>query len=1191
MIRITVCCLFLLAGGQTSVNAGAGDRDLSRVRADNEKAGARETVTLMVYMIGSDLESSASAATNDMTEMAESGIDLSCVNLLVYTGGAQKWHSDVPDDANAVFLLEDDGFRQIESYDQASMGEPDQLSAFLRYGYENYPADSFDLILWDHGNGPVMGYGSDKVYSGDALTLPEIRAALEQSPFGGNHTAGSDSSGQTEAGKELRAEAGGENQPPEGKEVKAAAGGENQPPKLGFIGFDACLMASAELVCTVADYADYLVASQETEPSFGWNYAFLPDLGHVPAGELLPEIVDDYISYCEDYFRGKEFFQSDVTLAAVDLSHASELEQAVDGLFAKAKEDVSGDYNKLAVARVHSHGLGRASTGSEYDLVDLESLLDEMASRYPKETEAVRTALQSSVLSSGANIDGCCGLSLFYPYYNKNYYEAQWKDAYAEIGLFPNYLSYLQRYEQVWLGTDLKESFTEEMVPVKGEEPSVYQMQLTDEQYEQYAQGAYYILQRRAEELYAPVYMSTNVTDKNGLLTAEFGGNAIYVSDDYGKKHIAVTRMWETKDNVTDYSITNAVVERGRLSENEWASCDIQIAVNEETDELTVKGIYGDEQEGDGTDSISGGKKQPVDLDEWTRFSFYDVKERYLTRDEAGRITYFWDWPEGDWITGYEMPIANGVHFTYEPMYDDGQEYYIMFDVQDVQGNHYGSELLPVTLEEAPVKGKVEANILEWTDTNELMLLDEAGVRVRMTYAMDVEGGKNFFEIEAENTNDFEVRFDLGNVIVNGNLSVPDSTTIFLNPGEHKYEALTGIADVCRLAGCRLEKLNFLMGLENYDKEAYLVHERPMELRLSGDLAADAIVLPMLGARADRQILTEKDDIRVELVTFGTLLTPYQDPGSGYTTLQTDLRVDNLSGKKKEINVWGIEINGVYFRIEKSAQIGGGESWYTSSSLSNSNLTGLVVATMEERPERMTSISSARILFGVDGELSWCPIALAEHGDQEPFEPSGELLYEDDQVRLLAFQEAAGETAGAEEAGAEAAGAEEAGAEEGSTGEDSTEAAGAEAGSAGEDSTEADDAEADGTGEASSEAAGAEADGTEEASEEETGAGQDDTFQVRETIWDIWVVNKTDEVISLTILEEGNEPPEYVSTASAGPGAAQLVEAIVYRDPEELSEDGLKVYSQIRTESQEEYRETETYLLPLQASIKQERAQ
>ncbi|MDF2613281.1 MAG: hypothetical protein K0S71_1067 [Clostridia bacterium] len=47
--------------------------------------------TILVYMVGSDLESDSGAATNDLIEMAAVG-GAKNVNVVVETGGAKKWH-------------------------------------------------------------------------------------------------------------------------------------------------------------------------------------------------------------------------------------------------------------------------------------------------------------------------------------------------------------------------------------------------------------------------------------------------------------------------------------------------------------------------------------------------------------------------------------------------------------------------------------------------------------------------------------------------------------------------------------------------------------------------------------------------------------------------------------------------------------------------------------------------------------------------------------------------------------------------------------------------------------------------------------------------------------------------------------------------------------------------------------------
>ncbi len=49
------------------------------------------------------------------------------------------------------------------------------------------------------------------------------------------------------------------------------------------IGFDACLMATLETAAILEPYANYLIASEETEPDSGWDYERI--LTHLGDGE------------------------------------------------------------------------------------------------------------------------------------------------------------------------------------------------------------------------------------------------------------------------------------------------------------------------------------------------------------------------------------------------------------------------------------------------------------------------------------------------------------------------------------------------------------------------------------------------------------------------------------------------------------------------------------------------------------------------------------------------------------------------------------------------------------------------------------------------------------------------------------------------------------------------------------------
>ena len=109
-----------------------------------EEAG---TKTVMIYMVGSDLESQYQAASTDIEEMLDSGYDESKMNVLIYTGGCSNWHNrDIPEDANSILKIENGSLTELTSKDASNMGDPSNLTEFLNYGYTNYPAEQYDLI-------------------------------------------------------------------------------------------------------------------------------------------------------------------------------------------------------------------------------------------------------------------------------------------------------------------------------------------------------------------------------------------------------------------------------------------------------------------------------------------------------------------------------------------------------------------------------------------------------------------------------------------------------------------------------------------------------------------------------------------------------------------------------------------------------------------------------------------------------------------------------------------------------------------------------------------------------------------------------------------------------------------------------------------------------------------------------------
>lgn len=919
----------------------------------SERQEPRQT-TLMIYMTGSDLESSSAAATKDMQEMLDSGIDFLKTHVVIFTGGSTKWHSDVPDDANAVFHMTAEGFEQVESFEQLSMGSPENLSRFLRFAYEKYPAESYDLILWDHGNGPIVGYCLDKQYEDDTLTLVEMQEALKQSPFSSDN-------------------------------------------RLGFIGFDACLMASAELVCMLGEYANYLIASQETEPNFGWNYAFLKDYSTLSSKDLSCAIADSYLAYCEEYYASKPFFHSDVTLSVVDLSYQSELQNAVNALFKKTAGEVTSRFNQIAVSRVGTRSFGRASTGSEYDLVDLRNLAQEMEVFCPEESKQLRELLDKMVVASASNTEMSCGLSLYYPFFNKNYYSESWKTAYLDMNVFPDYLNFLHRYEQTWLSADMQEMFDDSLIVELRE--GGYYLPLSEEQLNVTAEGRYYILRRVGESIYAPIYIGSDVQLTDGGILTTFDGNIVFFKDPFGRKIIPALELMNRMGTKADYNTKGGFFER--TDEEGWSvqMTTLQLSVDTESRQVEVKGIYvKDSDEGNGT-----GKKQEIDLSEWTVLYFMELPNRNLTRAENGRILGFYDWEDGTGTVYAEgLAIADDFYFEMEPLYEDGLEYYLMFELTDVQGNKTCSELFGLELVPAPPDPDPVYTELAWNDDNEAFF-EISGIELVFRCGYQLNGWAPCWILEASNSNDFPVEFSIKQFSVGDYAwNQYDSITVNLESGQTVIQRISNVEEQIKMIGTA-DPARFYFTAMNTAINKTLCYNLPVELK--GIHAMQRLPgFPILEANAKEQVIYSDDMLELHLLRMGQEVKRGQlDPQSNEAEMVFYYRIDNLSNETHEIAIPALCINEAmlyypHFLTSDVIELGANRSLFVKQTWDSGSLKHLQSSYGIPNGEQaiLESIASISVLLTVDGEGIWCPIDLATKGTEMDLEAKGTILYEDE---------------------------------------------------------------------------------------------------------------------------------------------------------------------------------------------------
>ena len=325
----------------------------------------KDTVTLMIYMIGSDLESSNGMATADLNEIVYSGIGNRKVNILVETGGCKRWRNSVISAKKLQrWFVSGQGIGLIEEKKLSPMTDEEELGDFIRFCAKKAPADRYILIFWDHGGGSVSGFGHDETYPNDAMNIGEISRALKK-------------------------------------------GGV----KFDFIGFDACLMATLETAIAVEPYADYMIASEESEPGTGWYYTnWLKQLDENSSTNTLNlgrQICDDFTS--------KNRMYASVTGTTLSVTDLSELDSIVSKRFADfgtdlAKQLKNKDYMSVAKARNGSREFASSSRLDQIDLVDFCMRLGSGESK--KLADAIRSAVKYNRVN---NVSNAYGLSVFFP--------------------------------------------------------------------------------------------------------------------------------------------------------------------------------------------------------------------------------------------------------------------------------------------------------------------------------------------------------------------------------------------------------------------------------------------------------------------------------------------------------------------------------------------------------------------------------------------------------------------------------------------------------------------------------------------------------------------------------------------------------------------------------------------------------
>jgi len=386
--------IYTASGAQSAdTSVAAGSRDKRTTILGNNT----DEMTIMVYMCGTDLESKSGMASSDLQEMAAATLSDN-INLIVYTGGCKQWQiNDISNSVNQIYQIKDGKLNRLEA-DKGNkvMTDPATLTEFINYCTANFPANRNELIFWDHGGGSVTGYGYDeKNASKGSMDLAGISKALKNSGI-----------------------------------------------TFDFIGFDACLMATAENALMLNNYADYLIASEETEPGIGWYYTdWLTKLGSnssMATVDIGKNIIDDFVSKCNQKCAGQQTTLSIIDLAEFANTVPSNLTAFADSVSTLLTNE---EYQTVSNARYQTREF---ASSSKIDQIDLVHLAMNMGN---SEGTALAKAIQSAVKynRTSSNMSNAYGVSIYFPYKRTSYVDTA-SNTYAQINMDDSYTKCIRQF-------------------------------------------------------------------------------------------------------------------------------------------------------------------------------------------------------------------------------------------------------------------------------------------------------------------------------------------------------------------------------------------------------------------------------------------------------------------------------------------------------------------------------------------------------------------------------------------------------------------------------------------------------------------------------------------------------------------------------------------------------------------------
>lgn len=402
---------------------------ISQTQSEPTSRQPKKPWTIIVY-IAADNDLRGFAARN-LKQMSAIGSNNHCnivAHLDIRMNGNKK--------ATRRYFIQRDTIMWMNADDphtqQMDSGDSNTLISCCQWAIQNYPAENYMLVFWNHGTGIIDPATGRIINSVDLFTFNNATHKLDLDRSIGfldfitilerqqRGICWDDSTGHYLTNQKLE------------EALSYVSKNYLNGGKFSIIAFDACLMSMLEIANIVKPYASVMVSSQEVELSTGWNYsmALSQFLNYAPNKyDLARNIV-------KAYGQAYENVTDDYTQSALNLETISSLESKISALARLLMECLKKQSNNSVKNAIYASSNKLLCTHfDEPSYIDLHHFLTNLLANLklftfnnPSEGQTLINAVRTTTMESlallqhhviayacGKNVKSARGISIYFP--------------------------------------------------------------------------------------------------------------------------------------------------------------------------------------------------------------------------------------------------------------------------------------------------------------------------------------------------------------------------------------------------------------------------------------------------------------------------------------------------------------------------------------------------------------------------------------------------------------------------------------------------------------------------------------------------------------------------------------------------------------------------------------------------------